>query len=133
MYLLSGDTLSSKSGRNASGIDTLPHAAVMSASGASSVQTTNRNRLTMFDLVTTALVIVFLNNLPKYPDCGTILEPVYFTYTHGVWWINVERKPDGFGYFYPSLMEAVRRWNVIVVSHEEPGIWRAVPIEKSKE
>lgn len=68
-----------------------------------------------------------LNKKPKYPDCGKINEPVLFSFANGACWINVERKPDGFGYCYKSLSEAVRRWNVIIVGYDK-GVWRAEPI-----
>jgi hypothetical protein len=70
-----------------------------------------------------------LNMMPKYEDCGRITEPVLFTFSHGVWWVNVERKPDGFGWWYRSLAEAVKRWSVVVTGYDN-GTWRAIPINQ---
>jgi hypothetical protein len=72
-------------------------------------------------------IMDILNSKPKYEDCGQIKEPVLFTFSHGVWWVNVERKPDGFGWWYRSLAEAVKRWDVVVTGYNN-GTWRAVPI-----
>lgn len=67
-----------------------------------------------------------LNSLPKYPDCGKINEPVLFSFCNNVWWINPKRKPDGFGYFYKTLHEAIKRWNVNVIGYDN-GVWEAIP------
>jgi hypothetical protein len=67
-----------------------------------------------------------LNALEKYPDCGRINENLLFTFSHGVWCVNVERKPDGFSYWYKTLHEAVKRWNVEIIGFNN-GVWIGKP------
>ena len=71
-----------------------------------------------------------LNALDKYPDCGKIDENLIFTFSHNVWWVNVETRPDGFGYWYKSLHEAVKRWNVKIIGFNN-GVWIGKPNGKN--
>lgn len=68
-----------------------------------------------------------LNNLEKYPDAGSPPEDLVFTFSRGVWWVNCASRPDGFGYWYKSLHEAVRRWRVQIVGFRS-GVWLGAPI-----
>lgn len=68
-----------------------------------------------------------LNGLGKYSDCGQPSEPLQFTTHNGVWWVETQRLgARGFGYYYPSLREAVRRWNVTIDGYVN-GVWTAHP------
>lgn len=62
-----------------------------------------------------------LNSLVKTEDASTPLGPMHFTYSGG-WWAIC---PDtGFGYWYESLADAVRHWNVQIVNYEH-YTWKA--------
>lgn len=63
-----------------------------------------------------------LNALPKYHDAGIAPGDLVFAHSRGVWWVNLADKPDGFGYWYKSLNEAVRRWRVEIYSFSS-GAW----------
>jgi len=65
-----------------------------------------------------------LNALPKYDDAGTPFGPIQFVWEKGVWW--AECPQTGFGYHYPTLREAVRRWRVTITGSHH-GIWLAEP------
>lgn len=63
-----------------------------------------------------------LNALPKHNDAGTPFGPIQFVAGHnGIW---AECPVTGFGFWYKNLPEAVRRWNVQIVSFDH-GTWRA--------
>lgn len=69
-----------------------------------------------------------LNSLVKYPDCGRINENLIFSHDHrGLCWVNTQSNPDGFGYWYKSLNEAVKRWNVLIVEFDN-GNWIGKPL-----
>lgn len=55
-------------------------------------------------------IIELAKALAKYPDAGTPFEPINFVFSHGGCWAECPR--TGFGYWYPTIYEAVRRWNV---------------------
>ena len=65
-----------------------------------------------------------LNALPKYEDAGLPFGPVRLESSHGGWWIVC---PDtGFGFWYKTLREAVRRWRITIIGYDGSG-WYAVP------
>lgn len=68
-----------------------------------------------------------LNALPKFEDAGTPFSEVHFIVGHGGWW--AECPTTGFGYWYGTLREAVRRWRVEIHSYDN-GIWIARPLPK---
>lgn len=67
------------------------------------------------------LFIRDLNALPKYPDAGQPFGDLIFTHSRGVWWVNAIDRPDGFGYWYKTLREAVRRWRVAIYGVTQSG------------
>lgn len=69
-----------------------------------------------------------LNALPKYDDASTPFGEVRFVAGHGGMW--AECPVTGFGYWYPNLREAVRRWRVEIYGYEH-GAWLARPIVKN--
>jgi hypothetical protein len=64
-----------------------------------------------------------LNALPKYEDAGTPLGPINFIYDPRGFW-SAECSVTGFGFWYKTLHEAVRRWNVTITGFD-CGIWQA--------
>lgn len=66
------------------------------------------------------------NNLEKYDDAGAPFGDLIFTFSRGVWWVNAASHPDGYGYYYKSLREAIKRWKVVIVEFNN-GTWRGVP------
>jgi len=69
-----------------------------------------------------------LNSLAKYADCGQPTEPLQFVHSRQVWWVETVRLgAAGFGYYYPTLREAVRRWNVSIRGYAN-GIWIGDPL-----
>jgi len=68
-----------------------------------------------------------LNELEKYSDAGIPLGSIQFAESHGGWWAVCPL--TGFGYFYKSLHEAVKRWNVVIVGYND-GVWEAEKIVK---
>ena len=64
-----------------------------------------------------------LNALPKYEDAGTPLAPIHFVYDPRGFW-SAECPITGYGFWYKSLYEAVRRWNVNIIGWDN-GIWLA--------
>jgi hypothetical protein len=67
-----------------------------------------------------------LNAIPKYEDAGTPSDTIHFGYDErGVWWAECPK--TGFGYFYKSLREAVRRWRVVIRECRN-GVWIADPM-----
>lgn len=65
-----------------------------------------------------------LNAMPKYPEATPPWGDVHLGPGNGGWWIYCAK--NGFGYWYVSLYEAVKRWDVSVVGYSD-GIWDAVP------
>jgi hypothetical protein len=65
-----------------------------------------------------------LNALEKFSDAGCPFGPINFVPGRNGFW--AECPSTGFGYWYPSLREAVRRWNVSVTSYDGSA-WGAVP------
>lgn len=66
-----------------------------------------------------------LNALPKYQDAGRPFGPIQFVYDYrGFWVAELSVKKHGFGFFYPTLNEAVQRWRVQIVAFDN-GIWKA--------
>jgi len=70
-----------------------------------------------------------LNSLPKYPDCGQPPAQIQFVFEHGVWWAQSSKGAAGFAYYYPTLREAVRRWNVSIRGYAD-GIWIGDPLPR---
>jgi hypothetical protein len=64
-----------------------------------------------------------LNDLPKYSDAGTPFGSLRFESGNGGFWALCPR--SGFGFWYPTLSEAVRRWRVQIVAFD--GGWEAEP------
>lgn len=63
--------------------------------------------------------IEHLNRLVKYPDAGTPMGAVRISYDDrgkGRWW--VECPVTGYGFFYPTIREAVRRWRIVVTGYD---------------
>ena len=70
-----------------------------------------------------------LNSLPKYADAGKPFGPIAFKNDGKRWWaLDPNKMFSGFGYWYPSLNEAVKRWHVVVTEYDATkDIWLAVP------
>jgi len=66
-----------------------------------------------------------LNAMPKYADAGQPFGPIQFVHSHSGWWAECPK--TGFGYWYPSLREAVRRWRCTIVGFND-GVWSAEPM-----
>ena len=66
-----------------------------------------------------------LNALPKLPGSATPFDAIHFTPGHGGWW--AECPTTGFGYWYRTLRQAVRSWNVSVHAHTGET-WIAAPL-----
>ena len=71
-------------------------------------------------------VIDRLNALPKHDNAPTPWGEIQFTPGHGGWW--AECPVTGFGYWYKTLREAVRSWNVEIYAYQL-GIWIARPVK----
>ena len=67
------------------------------------------------------------NALPKHEDAGTPFGEIRFIGGHGGVW--AECPVTGFGYWYRTLSEAVRRWRVELYGYQH-GIWLARPLER---
>jgi len=66
-----------------------------------------------------------LNALPKYADAGKPFGPIDFRESNGIWWaLDPAEGFAGFGFWYTSLHEAVRRWRVQIVAFDN-GVWKA--------
>ena len=65
-----------------------------------------------------------LNALPKYADAGKPFGPIQFASdsVRGGFWATCP--VTGFGFWYRTLPEAVRRWRVQIVAFD-CGVWRA--------
>ena len=73
-----------------------------------------------------------LNSLKKYPDAGTPFASIKFVSDGQYWWALDQKKGwAGRGYWYPSLREAVRRWNVNITGCAN-GEWLAAPVTKQE-
>ena len=66
-----------------------------------------------------------LNALPKHEGAGTPFADIHFIHGHGGWW--AECPTTGYGYWYATLREAIRRWRVEVYGYENTR-WIARPI-----
>ncbi len=64
-----------------------------------------------------------LNALPKYEDAGTPFGPIQFLHDQRGFWV-AECPKTGFGFFYATLNEAVRRWKVTITGFVN-GVWVA--------
>jgi hypothetical protein len=66
-----------------------------------------------------------LNALPKYPDAAKVFGPIQFVVDsqRGGFW--AECPVTGFGFWYRTLSEAVRRWRVTIVAFDH-GKWSAI-------
>ncbi len=65
-----------------------------------------------------------LNALPKFDCAQTPFGDINFIRDRGVW--VAECPKTGKGYWYKTLRDAVRSWNVSVIGYEN-GVWRAIP------
>lgn len=68
-----------------------------------------------------------LNALAKFKDAGTPFGPVRLVEGNGGFWI--ECPATGFGWWYTTLREAVRRWRVTIVGFDN-GVWIAEPMPR---
>lgn len=69
-------------------------------------------------------IIERLNALPKYEDAGKPFGPIHFESGNKGFWALCPR--TGFGFWYRTLPEAIRRWRVLIVAFD-CGIWIAQP------
>lgn len=67
-------------------------------------------------------IMDMLNALPKYADAGKLFGPIQFYADRGGFWAQCPL--TGFGFWYHTLHEAVRRWHVTVTAFDN-GIWKA--------
>ncbi len=72
-----------------------------------------------------------LNAMPKYPDCGQVYAPVVIQYdsVHSCFWImDAVKRERGWGWYYPSLRECLRRWAILLTEYNATTqIWTAIP------
>jgi len=68
-------------------------------------------------------IIDRLNALPKFTDAGKPLGPIQFVYDPRGFWV-AECPVTGYGFFYRTLGEAVRRWRVTIIAFDR-GIWKS--------
>lgn len=67
-------------------------------------------------------IMEWLNALPKYSDAGTPFMSIQFVSgNNGVW---AQCPQTGFGFWYHTLPEAIRRWKVNIVAFD-CGVWKA--------
>ena len=66
-----------------------------------------------------------LNSLEKYPDAGRPFGTIQFLHDSRGFWV-AECPITGFGFFYKTLTEAVRRWLVTITAFDN-GKWLASP------
>lgn len=71
-----------------------------------------------------------LNALPKYADAGKPFGQIQFESANGGFWAVCPK--SGFGFFYRTLPEAVKRWAVEITSFDN-GKWIAGPIGRKGE
>lgn len=69
-------------------------------------------------------IIELANSMTKYPEAGTPFGPIQFVFSHGGTW--AECPTTGFGYWYPTLYEAVKNWNVTITGIRN-GVFIATP------
>ena len=72
-------------------------------------------------------IMDILNNLPKYPDAGTPFQTIHFDFVGGQCWAICP--VTGFGFCYPTLHEAVKRWRVEIVGMQN-GVYIAEPLPR---
>lgn len=67
-----------------------------------------------------------LNALQKYPDAGKPFGPINFSsdVIRGGFWAECPK--SGYGFYYPTLKEAVRRWRVQIIALNH-GVWTGMP------
>ena len=68
-----------------------------------------------------------LNALPKYDDAGTPFGDIRFVPGHGGVW--AECPTTGYGFWYRTLREAMRRWRVEIYACDH-GIFTARPLPR---
>lgn len=72
-----------------------------------------------------------LNAIQKYDDAGTPRSSVQILNSNGRWWITGYEK-DSYGYWYRSLDELMRRWNVVITGYDAVNnFYSAEPIEST--
>lgn len=64
-----------------------------------------------------------LNALPKYADAGKPFGAIQFLYDPRGFWV-AECPITGYGFFYATLHEAVKRWRVTITGFVN-GVWLA--------
>jgi len=68
-----------------------------------------------------------LNALPKDETAPTPFGEIQFVPGHGGWWAQCPK--SGYGFHYPSLRMAVRRWRVEIYGYQD-GCWLARPMPR---
>lgn len=71
-------------------------------------------------------IIDRLNALEKYADAGKPFMETQFVFDPRGFWVH-ECPRTGYGFFYKTLDEAVKRWRVSIIGFD-CGVWKAVPI-----
>lgn len=67
-----------------------------------------------------------LNSMPKYEDAGRPFGSILFKYDGKRWWaVDPVKQFAGRGYWYESLREAVKRWDVEITEYRD-GDWFAI-------
>lgn len=69
-----------------------------------------------------------LSALPKHADARAPFGPMVFTAGNGGFWALESADSDSFGFWYPSLAEAVKSWRCVVTGYTN-GFWTAIPAE----
>jgi hypothetical protein len=70
-----------------------------------------------------------LNAQEKYPDAGTPFGPVQIYCDKNTWFIACPT--TGFGFWYSTLRELLRRWHVQVTAYDAiTDRWTATPLRK---
>lgn len=67
-------------------------------------------------------VMDVLNALPKYADAGKPFGPIQFAAGNGGFWAQCP--VTGYGFWYSTLHEAIKRWRVTIVGFD-CGVWLA--------
>jgi hypothetical protein len=75
------------------------------------------------------VIMEIANSLQKYPDAGRPFGPIQFVQGNGGWW--AECPQTGFGYLYPTLYEAVKRWQVRLVAYRN-GVFESEVIPQER-
>lgn len=65
-----------------------------------------------------------LNAVPRDSSAAVPFGPIRFAFGHGGWWAVCP--VTGFGFWYPTLRQAVAAWRVTIVSVDARG-WLAIP------